>query len=218
MLEKSAPLDAATYKLNSYTLETPSMARRGRFEPFGKDGVSFLDFLDIINPLQHIPLVSTLYRKITGDEIDPASRLAGSALYGGPIGAVSSLIEVIVEFNTGKTIGEHALETTSRGNTKLKDTPHMAERKEVENPLATSSPVRQFLPSKGALVGLRSDIHGVGLNNPFLAKQRADQPPSSTALLEIIEGLINREEKMKLNGKVQNRHATRAYNGASYLE
>ena len=218
MLEKSPPLDTATYKLNSIKLETPSMAPRGSFEPFGKDGVSFLDFLDIINPLQHIPLVSTLYRKITGDEIDPASRLAGSALYGGPIGAVSSLIDVIVEFNTGKTIGEHALETTSRGKTTLEDTPHMAERKEVENPLSTSSPIPRFLPTKEAPVGLRSDIHGFGLNNPFLAKQKADQPPSSTALLEIIEGLMNREEKMELTGKVQNCHSARTYSEASYLE
>ena len=79
------------------------------FKPFGEDGVSFMDFLDIINPLQHIPLISTLYRNLTGDEIDPASKIAGSTLYGGPIGAVASLIDVTVEYNTGKSIVENVL-------------------------------------------------------------------------------------------------------------
>ena len=33
---------------------------------------SFWDFLDIINPLQHIPIVSNIYRSLTGDEIAKA--------------------------------------------------------------------------------------------------------------------------------------------------
>jgi len=50
-----------------------------------------------------------LYRSITGDEIDPAAKIAGGTLYGGPIGAIASLIDVAVEHGTGKDIGEHAL-------------------------------------------------------------------------------------------------------------
>ena len=44
---------------------------------FGDDGFTFLDFLDIINPLQHIPVVSTIYRDLTGDTLDYGSRVAG---------------------------------------------------------------------------------------------------------------------------------------------
>ncbi|MBT5663730.1 MAG: hypothetical protein HOJ06_00205, partial [Rhodospirillaceae bacterium] len=44
---------------------------------FGEDGLTFGDVLDIINPLQHIPVVSTLYRELTGDEISPGARMAG---------------------------------------------------------------------------------------------------------------------------------------------
>ncbi|SDQ92169.1 hypothetical protein [Pseudovibrio sp. Tun.PSC04-5.I4] len=47
------------------------------------------ELLDIINPLQHIPGVNTLYRQITGDEASVRSRVAGSSLYGliaGPLG------------------------------------------------------------------------------------------------------------------------------------
>ena len=55
--------------------ETPSKTASsqddGGFHAFGPDGFTFLDMLDIINPLQHIPVVSTLYRAITGDTIEP---------------------------------------------------------------------------------------------------------------------------------------------------
>ncbi len=64
---------------------------------FGKDGLSFRDLLDLVNPLQHIPGVSQLYRKLTGDEIKPAMALAGGALFGGPIGAGLAAAGLAVE-------------------------------------------------------------------------------------------------------------------------
>lgn len=76
---------------------------------FGDDGFTFGDFLDIINPLQHIPIVNTVYRAITGDKIDPGARIAGGGLFGGPIGLVASLVSGMVEESTGKDPGAHAL-------------------------------------------------------------------------------------------------------------
>ncbi len=38
---------------------------------------TFDDFIDVINPLQHLPIVSTLYRALTGDEISPQARAVG---------------------------------------------------------------------------------------------------------------------------------------------
>jgi hypothetical protein len=76
---------------------------------FGDDGFTFGDFLDIINPLQHIPIVNTVYRAMTGDKIDPGARIAGGGLFGGPIGLVASLVSGMVEESTGKDPGEHAL-------------------------------------------------------------------------------------------------------------
>ena len=81
----------------------------GGFKAFGEDGPTFFDILDIINPLQHIPIVSTLYRAVTGDEIDPVPRVAGGALFGGLIGAVTSLVNVVIDGVTGNDIGEHVL-------------------------------------------------------------------------------------------------------------
>jgi len=76
---------------------------------FGKDGFTFFDFLDIVNPLQHIPLVSTLYRSMTGDEIDPGAKIAGGTLFGGPIGAAVSIADVAMEESTGLDFGGHAM-------------------------------------------------------------------------------------------------------------
>ncbi|MQX35342.1 hypothetical protein [Roseospira navarrensis] len=56
------------------------------------ESFSFWDVLDIFNPLQHIPLVSTLYRELTGDEIGGFARIAGGALYGG--GAIGAAVGV----------------------------------------------------------------------------------------------------------------------------
>ncbi len=76
---------------------------------FGNDGFGFDDFLDIINPLQHIPFVSSLYREITGDEISPGSRMIGGTLFSGGIGLAVSFINSAIEDSTGKDVGEHVI-------------------------------------------------------------------------------------------------------------
>ncbi len=75
---------------------------------------SFWDILDVINPLQHIPVISTIYRKITGDEMGYAARIAGDTLYSGLFGSlisglVSAVANVFVDSTTGKDIGEHMM-------------------------------------------------------------------------------------------------------------
>ena len=78
------------------------------FNMFGKDGFTFFDMLDIINPLQHLPGISFLYRKITGDTIDPGSRIIGGTILGGPIGAIANLTDVMLQQETGKDLAESA--------------------------------------------------------------------------------------------------------------
>ncbi|WP_420402918.1 hypothetical protein [Nisaea sp.] len=72
---------------------------------WGEDGFGFDDFIDIVNPLQHLPFISTLYRELTGDGIAPAARMAGGTLYGGPAGMVASVANVFVEAEAGADIG-----------------------------------------------------------------------------------------------------------------
>ncbi|MGC9953834.1 MAG: hypothetical protein ABSD21_06120 [Rhizomicrobium sp.] len=70
---------------------------------------SFADFLDIVNPLEHIPVVSTLYRAITGDRPGTIEKIAGDTLYGGVIGFISSLADTAFQAVTGKNVGDTVL-------------------------------------------------------------------------------------------------------------
>ena len=72
------------------------------------DEYSFGDIIDMINPLQHLPVIGTLYRKLTGDAIKPMSDIIGGAIFGGPVGAVASTMNVVVKSTTGKDIAENA--------------------------------------------------------------------------------------------------------------
>lgn len=65
-------------------------------EMAGTEG-SFSDALDVINPLQHIPVVSSIYRAFTGDTISTPAKILGGTLFGGPIGFVASLFSTIFE-------------------------------------------------------------------------------------------------------------------------
>lgn len=65
------------------------------FKLFGQDGFNFRDVLDLVNPLQHIPIVGNIYRNLTGDVAAPAIRIAGGALFGGPLGAAFAAASVI---------------------------------------------------------------------------------------------------------------------------
>ena len=76
---------------------------------WGRDGFGFDDLVDIVNPLQHLPGVGQLYRHVTGDEIGMLPQIAGGLLFGGPIGAATSVVSAGVEAGTGETPAAHAL-------------------------------------------------------------------------------------------------------------
>ncbi len=88
----------------------------GSVEMFGKDGFTFRDFVDIINPLQHIPLVSTVYRAATDDTLDPGARLLGGALFGGVGGLAAAIVNAVVEDETGADIGGNILAAMTGGS------------------------------------------------------------------------------------------------------
>lgn len=88
------------------TAEAPSEATAGE----GAEAeFTFGDFLDIINPLQHIPIVSTLYRQITGDEISAPARVFGGTLFGGPGGFVAAVANTLFDEVAGEDLGATAM-------------------------------------------------------------------------------------------------------------
>jgi len=64
-------------------------------------GLEFGDLLDAVNPLQHLPVVSSIYRETSGDGIGLPARLAGGFLFGGPMGLLGSAALALFEGITG---------------------------------------------------------------------------------------------------------------------
>lgn len=89
---------------------TPAPAAGPDAAQDGGDGESFLHHVwEVINPLQHLPVVSTIYRAITGEHIGPVEKIAGDALYGGMWGAITSAADVAFESITGKSAEDTVL-------------------------------------------------------------------------------------------------------------
>lgn len=123
--------------------------------------LGFADFIDIINPLQHIPVISTLYRELTGDAISDTARMAGGAIWGGPAGLIGALANTITERETGGDIGATAL-AMARGDTPGPDADGgaptalaAAPAETTEQPSATLAPlsdaVAQFAAAEPAI-------------------------------------------------------------------
>jgi len=91
--------------------ETASAARNRAEAPDS----TFEDLLDIVNPLQHLPVVGTLYRAISGDKIGALPKIAGDALYGGLWGAVSALADTAFAAITGRDFGSTVLALVTDG-------------------------------------------------------------------------------------------------------
>jgi hypothetical protein len=76
--------------------------------PHGPIGFRLAD----LNPLQYLPIVGTIYRAVTGEQIDPAWRIGGAvvtgALMAGPVGVVTSLIGVGLEELFHRAVGDAA--------------------------------------------------------------------------------------------------------------
>jgi hypothetical protein len=83
--------------------------RSGMAQTARVDDLSFWDVLDVINPLQHIPLLSVAYREITGDQLHPTARVLGGALYGGPLGLMAGAMNAAFEQETGRDIAGNAM-------------------------------------------------------------------------------------------------------------
>ena len=71
----------------------------------------FHDLLDAVNPLQHLPIIATIYRAVTGDTIGNVARVVGDGLYGGLVGVASGAIDVATVEATGRDIGQHIVDT-----------------------------------------------------------------------------------------------------------
>jgi len=84
--------------------------------PKSDGGGFFHHLLDVINPLQHLPIIGPIYPAITGEHIGPVEKVMGDTLYGGLWGAVSSFADVAFEGITGKSAEDTVLGWFSHGS------------------------------------------------------------------------------------------------------
>lgn len=100
------------------------------------DTTSFRDILAIVNPLQHIPVVGTVYRALTGDSIAAMPSIIGGALFGGPVGLVLSLASNAFKSETGMDPGETVVASLfGPGSPPAADTPQMAQASSAASPV-----------------------------------------------------------------------------------
>ncbi|WP_431856784.1 hypothetical protein [Azospirillum sp.] len=108
----AVPLDSAAPRSASAPIDASvsSIVRSRTDDPYNETAdMSFGDFLDMINPLQHIPVVGTIYRAVTGDTIKPASQVIGGIAFGGPIGGVAAIANAIFAQANGRSLEDTML-------------------------------------------------------------------------------------------------------------
>ncbi len=106
MRDVMAP-EVPSYHLFTQPSDPTLVAERSR--PWSGDSFSFHDVLDMLNPLQHLPVIGTIYRYLTGDSIGAVPRIIGDGLYGGPIGILAGLVDATLKQESGKDAGEQVV-------------------------------------------------------------------------------------------------------------
>lgn len=181
---------------------------RGGAPKTAESDYSFWDFLDLINPLQHIPVVNTIYREITGDTIKPEMKLAGGAALGGVFGLVTSLADVIFEQETGKDISSTMVASIFGDS---KDAPVQTAS------LATKA--AEIAPAAGK-PDLQAAMQPVApLPLPSITGSKEDERDEREQRLAMIDPMD--QHVLELYGKSSPAVASRAYNQAdmrSYLQ
>lgn len=165
------------------------------FHPFGDDGLTFDDVIDVVNPLQHIPVVSTVYRWLTGDTISPAAELAGGALYGGAVGFAASAGMIAMDGLTGGATDQQFMVALLGPSPFADDTDNMA---------ATPSPTPEAETAAidpGAAAAPADDSgtptsRGAGLATAALAEAAAAPSDSAPGLQEIPADLVDTLSKL----------------------
>lgn len=129
IMPAAAPTASAVTQAASAPEDKPSTASDWDF--------SFHNLLDIINPLQHLPVIGTLYRAITGDKMGTVEKIAGDTLYGGLWGAIGSLADTAFEAITGKDFGATMLALVT-------------DRPDADKPVALAQNMTPSSPQAGA--------------------------------------------------------------------
>jgi hypothetical protein len=152
--------------------------------------VSFDDVLDVVNPLQHLPIVGTVYRAISHDQIKTPEKIAGDTLYGGLWGLAGSVADTAFEKLTGHNFGDTVLAMLTGHYDDAKPSA-VAKADEPKPATATAAPQPAVAPAQAASMNetmLTASLNRAGADNDMTqralyAYRRAtglqDQTPAS---------------------------------------
>jgi len=122
-------MDSRDEPLSAGDAVTLSVSNPQPAQPADDHSISFHDILHALNPLQYIPVVGTIYRAVTGDQIPELLRRGGSllvsTLMGGPVGAITNIATTILEKITGFDI-DKTMQTAMGGHTSAAPSPTSA--------------------------------------------------------------------------------------------
>ena len=103
--------------------------------------ISFHDVLSALNPIQYLPVLGTIYRAATGDQIPEPMRRIGSfivsGLLGGPVGAAINVATLAAEKISG-------IDLDKTGQNVLSG--HLAAAKPAADPTPTPAPAQAASP------------------------------------------------------------------------
>lgn len=207
---KSMSAPAKTLAAKADTAQATSAATKTASTDSGKS--FFDDVLDVVNPLQHLPIVGTVYRAITGDQIGDVEKVAGDTLYGGPIGLVSSLADVAFEKITGKDFGstvmafvglDHSDSTTALAANAPKTEP--SKNTAIASKQATAAPVQLASAMKPRIVPAASPIAQATPSKPAAPQSApAATPASAIDISENTDALLQALARNGVTGDMQN--------------
>lgn len=175
---------------------------RGEAEGVSSHDLTFADFIDIINPLQHIPIVGSIYRELVGDEISGVARVMGDFLYGGPLGLLTGVANASIEQSTGSDIGEHAMAWLTGGD----DVPAPLAEPVVAAIVPAVEPIAIVDGNDAALAALAADLRAGATITPPLAALPIEvvaAPTSTDAvaqyqhILETMQAALDRYDAQK---------------------
>ena len=124
---------------------------------FGADGFGFDDLVDIVNPLQHVPLLSALYRWATGDKISQGASLVGDVMFGGalfagPLALIGPTMNAaLTEAMGGQQVSDRVM-TAVLGPSPADETPINLAEKMPPIPLADEPRAEAVEPNPAASV------------------------------------------------------------------
>ena len=132
------------------------------------EAFGFGDLIDMVNPLQHLPVVGYLYREVIG-----------GGIYGGGIGAAGGLVDTVVEYETGADIAGNAMALIKDGKSPQFRS-EIAKSIDVSGSSKTAQALSDFKDNTNSMEELGTALSFADLGSQQTAKQ--PQPPQRVAM------------------------------------